>query len=307
MKVSTTALFDRAAERMSGLQARLAQSQAQLTASKQVLAPSDAPDKASLIQRLQGEIGRQDSQAATLKTAQARYQAEETAMRSAADVMLRLRELATQAVNDTNGPTDRQAMAVEMRTLRAQLLALANSQDDAGNALFAGTRVRSAAFVEAEDGTVRYAGDQTQVRIPAGLEQTVAYTRAGTDVFARVRRDDGQGGVQGVGFFDALRDLVAAADGNDRAGLQRGLAELGQMQDHLDLALAAAGADQQQVRTQQDVLEQTSLRLKSSLSDVQDLDYTSAITRMNQQVTALQAAMASFAKVAALSLFDHLR
>ncbi|MEO7774846.1 MAG: flagellar hook-associated protein FlgL [Steroidobacteraceae bacterium] len=49
------------------------------------------------------------------------------------------------------------------------------------------------------------------------------------------------------------------------------------------------------------------LELSSSLSDLQDLDYAEAITRMNQQLVALQAAQASYARVAQLSLFDYLR
>ena len=55
MKISTSYLFDRATERMGNLQSRLATTQAQLAATKQILSPSDAPDKAAAIQRLKGD------------------------------------------------------------------------------------------------------------------------------------------------------------------------------------------------------------------------------------------------------------
>ena len=77
MKISTSFLFDRATDRMSTLQNQLATTQAQLSVSKQVLSPSDAPDQAAAIQRLKGEVQRQESHSALLKNALNRYQAEE--------------------------------------------------------------------------------------------------------------------------------------------------------------------------------------------------------------------------------------
>ena len=61
MQISTSLLFDRASVQMSGIQNDLAKSQAQITAQKQVLNPSDAPDQAAVISRLKSMIGKQDS------------------------------------------------------------------------------------------------------------------------------------------------------------------------------------------------------------------------------------------------------
>jgi len=80
MKVSTSFLFDRATERMSGIQSRLSFTQAQLAASKQILAPSDAPNQAAAIDRLRSEIDRQASHVKTLDMALQHYLAEETAL-----------------------------------------------------------------------------------------------------------------------------------------------------------------------------------------------------------------------------------
>lgn len=41
MKISTSFLFDRATERMSGIQNKLATTQAQMAVGKQILSPSD--------------------------------------------------------------------------------------------------------------------------------------------------------------------------------------------------------------------------------------------------------------------------
>jgi flagellar hook-associated protein 3 FlgL len=237
MKVSTSLLFDRATERMTALQNRLATTQAQMTEAKKILSPSDSPDAAAAIQRLRGEIERQGQQAETLKATQQRYSAEETAMSSANDVVTRLKELAVQAANDTNTATDRKLIAVEMKALREQLLGVGNSKDDSGNYLFSGTRVNTPAFAEDAFGKVTYQGDQTQTRIPAGVQRTVSYTRSGSDVFSRVVREDAQGNSNSVAFFDALDQMVSAVDNNQSAGIHQGLADLEQMHAQVTLSL----------------------------------------------------------------------
>ena len=302
MKISTAFLFDRATERMSTIQNKLATTQAQLSVSKQVLSPSDAPDQAAAIQRLKGEVERQSSHSALLKSALNRYQAEETALSSANDILIRLKELGIQASNDTLGLDDRKTISVEMKALRDQLLSLGNSRDDNGNYLFSGTRVKTAAFSENDSGQVVYNGDQTQTRIPAGVERTVQYTRAGTDVFQRVVRTDGKA----VGFFDALDQMIAAVDSSKTPAIQQGNSDLAQMHNALSLSLAQTGSDQKVVQSQLDVLDETALRLKSTLSDIEDLDYAEAVTRMNKEVMALEAAMSSFTKISSLSLFDYI-
>ena len=52
MKVSTSLFFDRALSQMTQTQNSLAQSQAQLSTGKKVVQVSDAPDKATAMQRL---------------------------------------------------------------------------------------------------------------------------------------------------------------------------------------------------------------------------------------------------------------
>ena len=303
MKISTSYLFDSATSRMSTLQNKLANTQAQLAESKQVLSPSDAPDQAAAIQRLQGEIDRQNSHQNLLKNALSRYQAEEAAMSSASDILIRLKELSLQASNDTLNSNDRNSIAVEMSALRDQLFSLGNTRDDNGNYLFSGTRVNAAAFTRNSNDQVLYQGDQTLTRIPAGVERTVQFTRSGSDVFQRVVRPDGES----LSFFDALKEVIQATLDGDSEAMRQGTDDLTKMHSAMSLAQAQNGSDQNTVESQLNVLEQNSLRLKSTLSDIQDLDYAEAVTRMNKEMMAMQAAMSSFAKISGLSLFDYIK
>jgi flagellar hook-associated protein 3 FlgL len=303
MKISTSFLFDRATERMSTIQNKLATTQAQMAVGKQILAPSAAPDQAAAIQRLKGEVERQESHMRTLEVAMRRYTAEETALSSSNDILIRMKELGIQAANDTLAPDDRKAIGVEMKALRDQLLSLGNTRDDSGNYLFSGTRVNTPAFAEDANGDVVYQGDQTQTRIPAGVERTVQFTRAGTDVFSRVVRDDGQA----VGFFDALDQMIDGVNTSRTGHIQQGIADITQMHNSLTLSQAQNGSDQVVVQSQLDVLDENTLRIKSTLSEIEDLDYAEAVARMNKEMMGMEAAMGSFAKISGLSLFDYIR
>ena len=156
------------------------------------------------------------------------------------------------------------------------------------------------------DLAVQYMGDQTQTRIPAGVDRTVLYTRSGTDVFSRVVRQT-NGVTTSVGFFDSLDRLITAVKNSNQQTIQDGVGDLSQMHDNITLTLAQTGSDQSVVQSQLDILDQTTIRLKSTLSEIEDLDYAKAVTQMNKEMLALQSAMGSFSKISGLSLFDYIK
>ena len=307
MKISTSALFDRATQQMSNVQSSLAKSQAQLASGKQIVSPSDAPNQAASIQRLQSVINRQDSYANTLSSVKTRLQGEETALKSVSDLLLRVKEISVQAATDTLSANDRQTLAVEMGGLRDQILSLANAQDSMGNYLFAGSRVSQPAFAPDASGALAYQGDQTRMRVSVGDQRSVQINRSGSDAFVRVVRADATGAKSGVGFFQSLDELTAAVQKSDRGGMQRGIGEMDTLQSGMSLAMAEVGTDMNVVEAQTAVLDETRLTLKTTLSSIKDLDYAEAITQMNKQLLALEAAQSSFGKISKLSLFDYIR
>jgi flagellar hook-associated protein 3 FlgL len=306
MKVSTTYLFDRAVDQMAQGQSRLAKTQAQLASGKQVNAPSDAPDQAATIERYKSIIGRQESYQTALNMVSSRLQAEETALTGVSNLVLRMKELTIQAANDTLGPEDRQVLAVEMQGLRDQALSMANSKDSSGNFIFAGSRVQAPPFAPDAEGKLSYQGDQTQMRVPVGDQRTVLLNRSGAETFARVVRTDDQGNANSVGFFQVIDDVIAGMRESKTGVMRNGMTELDQLQNTLTLSLAEVGTDQNVLDSQQEVLDDTRLSLKTVLSGIEDLDYAKAITEMNKQMLSLEAAQSSFAKISQLNLFNYI-
>lgn len=306
MKISTTLYFDRATQQLANVQGELAKTQEQLSTGKQIVKPSDAPDKASLVTRLESELGRQTSYQETLKSVQTRLQSEETALKNTTDVLVRIKELSIQAASDTLGTADRQSIALEISSLREQILSLANTQDTNGNYLFGGSRVGQPAFGPDSKGQVIYQGDQSRMKAAVGDNRRMNMNMPGSDAFVRVIRDDGKGSKVGIGFFQALDDLAKAVKSSDHTSIQRGIAEIDTLQQGASDAIAQIGTDLNVVDMQNNVLDEVTLRLKTTKSDAEDLDYTQAITKMNKDQLALEAAQSSFAKISQLSLFKYM-
>ena len=307
MKISTTYLYDRAVGQMTTSQANLAQSQAQLSSGKKVLRPSDAPDDATAIQRLKSVINRQESFEAVMQATENRLKLEENALTSVTNVMTRLRELAVQASNDTYGPKDREAIALEMEGLQEDLLSFANTQDVNGAYLFSGSRVFTPAFGVDESGEVLYQGDETVNLVQVGDQRQLRGNRTGTQVFDRVVRTQPDGTQTGVSFFQSVSDLVQAVRTSDRSNMARGLTEIESLSQGIALGLARVGSDLNVVESQRAVLDETKLQLKTVLSQAEDLDYTEAVTKMQKQMLALEASQSSFAQISRLSLFEFIR
>ena len=309
MKISTQLLFDRAAEQMSLVQNKLAASQAHLAQGKQILKPSDAPDQAAVVQRLKTVMSRQESFQSSMVTLRSRLENEDTTLKSASDLLVRAKEIAVHAANDTLSPINRRALGKEMQAVRDQLLSLANSKDNNGNYMFAGSRSTKPAFEAVNTGeSPVYRGDQTKMTVMVGEQRSIPTNRTGTDAFVSLNRPGPTAGsVQGVSFFKVMDDLVAGINNSNGVAMQRGVDEMTSLLNGMSLAHADIGTDMNVVEQQTGVIEDTILNLKTNLSTVEDLDYAAAITKMNQQLLSLEAAQSSFSKISQLSLFNYLK
>ncbi len=299
-------MFQRGSTQMSTVQSKLTQTQAQLAQGKQVINASDAPDQAATIQRLKSILNRQESYQSSLNTVKNRLQGEESTLQSVSDLLVRAKEVAVQGANDTLNPGDRKGLATEMKALRDQMLSLANTKDSNDNFLFAGSRVKQQAFAENSSGVPVYRGDQTRMNVRVGEQRSIPINRTGTGAFVSVNRTDTDGTAIGVGFFKVMDDLIAGLNNSKGADVSRGVGELDNLQLGVSLARAEVGTNLNVVDQQTSVIEDMTLNLKTTLSSIEDLDYASAITKMNQQMLSLEAAQSSFAKVSKLSLFNFI-
>jgi flagellar hook-associated protein 3 FlgL len=142
-----------------------------------------------------------------------------------------------------------------------------------------------------------------------GVNINLAGMPAQNDTFsiARSRPED---------MFTTLNDLAATLESSTVTQAERArfnsdmgtvLQQLDQVGDHLLSMRAEVGTRLHSVDAAQETLADRKVELESATSQLRDLDYAEAVSRMNQQLVGLQAAQASYSKIAQLSLFDYLR
>lgn len=307
MKISNSQLFDTSIGQMTQKQSEISQMQAKLASGKQLVKPSDDAHKAALIQRLNSAMQRQDVFESSLNRADNRLATEETAVMGAENILQRIRELAIQGTNGGLNDSDRSTIAKEVNSLRDSLFSLSNTQDTSGNYIFSGTAVKSPAYVIGEDDAITYQGNQNQTSVDISETRRVAINRPGDQVFSSVVRISDDEGSESIGFFKVLSDFSNALTSGNGEGLSQGLTEISALTDDMASSLADLGSRMNTIDSQRDVLADTKLRYQELLSNAEDLDYATAVTKLSSQILSLEAAQASFAKISQLNLFDYLR
>jgi len=141
----------------------------------------------------------------------------------------------------------------------------------------------------------------------ANLNMTGMPAQNDTFAISRSRSED---------MFTTLSNLAATLESStatqaDRAKFNSDMAtalqQLDQASDHLLSVRAEVGTRLSAIDNAQESLADRKVELETTTSQLRDLDYAEAVSRMNQQLVGLQAAQASYSKIAQLSLFDYLR
>ena len=276
-------------------QARLQRTQEQLATGKQLLNPSDDPIATSQIMTIRSELSRIETLQKNANHAYSELSLAESTVAGVQDALQRARELAVRGNNDALGATEKVMIASEIEGLRTQIMALANTKSASGEYLFAGFSSDQAAYQEA-DGVVSYQGDDNAREVNLSASTTIKTRLSGTEVFG-----DDAGGV-----FSSLTAVATSLRSNDRASFEAAFDALDASMTTVSEARSSLGVRLNQVSEQQSINESFNLQLTKTLSGLEDLDYAKAISEMNLQMLALEAAQKAYTNTQGLSLFNYL-
>jgi flagellar hook-associated protein 3 FlgL len=111
------------------------------------------------------------------------------------------------------------------------------------------------------------------------------------------------------GLIDAFETIAVtpAQRAALRNAIYAGIEDLSMAQDAIVDRRAGFGARLNTIEQADAGRQATGVLLKTSLSELRDVDYAQAISQLNLEMTALQAAQQSFLKIQGLSLFNYLR
>jgi flagellar hook-associated protein 3 FlgL len=306
MRISTQSFYEQSKSAMSSLQSNLLRTQQQLGAGTKILAPSDDPLGATRALSVSQSIALHAQYAASRSHTTQSLSMEENALHSVTDV---LQDVKTQLIEagGTMSDADRATIATTLQSSLDQLQGLANTDDGNGQFLFAGFKSGTAPFVRQGDGSISYVGDQGQRLSQVDVSRQMAGTDDGLRVFQHAGGD----------VFATLNTVIAALKTPvDNAGaparailtsaLGKANGEITVAHDNVLTVRSSVGSRLQELDALNVVGDNRTLSDKSYLSDLQDLDYGSAIAEFYQRQTALQASQQTFIKVQQIALFNYL-
>lgn len=294
MKISTAHFFRSNANAMSKGQFDASSLQARLGSGKQLTFPSEDPSKANLIARLESSVKRESVYQQNIGVAKTRLTSEETALTSITELFQRASEIALIGANGTMAADDRAVFAAEVSEIRKELIRLGNSKDVNGEYIFAGNNVDEAPFVEADNGDVSYNGDNGRLKINISDSRAVAINTLGNEL---LRPEE----------FSAIRSLEQGLSTNNESSIRSSIDEIKDASDRISVSFGKMAGRFSSLNTQEELLEDTALRIERLISENKDLDYAKAITELSRETLALQALQASFTKIAQLTLFNFMR
>jgi flagellar hook-associated protein 3 FlgL len=323
---------------------------------------------------------------------------EDSALTQLQNQLQSLRDLALEANNATESPSDLSAIATQVQQIQGSILSVANTQDGSGNYIFAGYSTQTQPFAQSATGAT-YSGDQGQRQVQIGAGQTVVVGDNGDLVFNQVKTGNGTFNVTPAGtntgtgilgatavtdpatytagdysinftapdtyqvvnaggtvvtsgtytsgqaitfagmqvtlsgapvagdsfavapstdqsvfttvqnLADALQQTTSTAAG--KAQLNNSIAAaingIDQALGNTQTAQSSVGARLNTITTSQAVATTQQTQLQQSITNIQGLDYASAVTNLDSQNTTLSAAMEAYTQTEGLSLFKYLQ
>lgn len=301
---STSAFYQRASLGINDLRKRGEALQEQLGSGAKLSRSSDNPVVASRLRTL----ARADSLSAVdlsnANRATSDLSLADAALGSFADYIIRAKDIATQAATGSLNDTQRAGLAVELKQMQGNLLALANSRDSSGHALFGGDSGGDAYQLDGSGNPV-YLGTVSSGELSLGEGQTVTRSVTGPEF---LNFDDKNGNPTQLlsvikGLADALSGGVA-----DTAGAARDAIGT------LDNALDAVTTTQTVVGSRLAWIDMTvtqrqnlgELRAQEE-TDIGKADPATTMVELQQILTVLEASQASFVKLANMSLFNMIQ
>ncbi len=307
MRVTQAGFYNSATNQMQEQQAKVFETQAQLSSGKKIDKPSDDPALAAALNILNSQMTENSRYMTNLDRVFSTMQMQETAINSAVSQLSRVKTLAIQGANDSYSASDRKSIAVEVKELIAGLMDVANIRGTDGAYVFSGFNQQQEPFSEVDDEVV-YLGSHDYQKILVDEGRFMEVGLPGSAVFGSVNHIDVEtGGTEAVDMFTTLNQMVTALEDSEGDDIRSALAKVDSLHEHMITQESTVGARMSRVDGLKSTLEERDFTFKKLQSELEDLDYVAAASRLKNQTLALQAGQQSFAQLANLSLFNYIR
>ncbi len=262
--------------RQARLSQAIASGQDRIATGAKLSKASDAPADWAAAQRIDRSMNQANAWSFAIQSAQGRAAQAETALSSIAENITRAQELMVLASGPSGAGDGRDAIIVELQGIRASISNSLSQRDSDGIGIF-----------DSESAHMVPAG--------AGLALPAVALRSAVDTVVTPT---------GTFSYDAiLADAIAAVQSGGTALASAGNA-VSSAQRHISLEQGKQGLRAQALQSAANDIDTRNLDLAKSKSMLVDTDISAEIIRVQQHMTALDAARASFARLGQRTLFD---
>jgi flagellar hook-associated protein 3 FlgL len=317
MRLSTAQIYDQQMRGISNSQATWLNAGEQLSSGKRVVKPSDDPVAAAQAVVLSQAQAQTSQYASARGFATNNISQEETNLKQVTNVVISAQTILVAASNGTLSDDDRSSYAEQLTGIRDQLLNLANTTDGNGRYMFAGYKTDMAPFVQDANGDVSYVGGDTPISQKVDANRTMTTNHTGSQVFMSLTSNpvaEPDGGTSESNIFTTLNTAINAlntpvADADDAtkdvqsAALDKTIRGLKNSLNNVSKVRSELGTQLNELDNLDSKGDDTKLNQATQMSNLVDVDYTSAISTYTMQQAALQASYQVFSDMSGMSLF----
>jgi len=279
MRVTDSAVFGSMKRQLGSARARVVSAQDTASDGLRVRKPSDDPAAFAEARRQRSRQALAEAGEKTADAAFNRLASTDDALNSVGEMLSRVRELAMEGANGTLDASNRAGMAVEVRQLRTQILAVANTEVD-GQHVFAGNADGAAPFET--DGSFNGTNSSRQLQAYPGVRFQTSL-EGGTPFGAGTGND----------VFATMDALATALEGNQPSDVRATLANIDTSFDRISHARAQVGAMMDSMDVARSVTNRYAFDATRETSRLTEVDEVSAASDLMKASTAYNAALAA--------------
>ena len=285
MRVTNQMMAENAKANLYRQMVQLYKTQEKIATGKRINRPSDDPIGMTQILGYRKTVSSMSQYTENITDAKLHINTIETILDTVSDFLTDAKRIASDP-----DPQMRSSFAVEVGTIRDQVLQLANSQIN-GNYLFAGDLTDTAPF----DSAGVYAGDNGTKDVVIGDNLQINLEADGSQIF------------QGVSdVFDVLTTLQTALLANDSVTMENQITPLSDAIQQINDVRAQNAVQYQRMEATENHYTYFKSNVQDLLSRTEEIDMASAAMDLQIQQTAYQATLASSAKIIQPTLVDFL-
>jgi flagellar hook-associated protein 3 FlgL len=261
--------------RQSGMAARIADKQAQVSTGKRLQRASDDPVASSRISNLRRVQANDAARASNINLGITMAAQADGQMRTMSDLLARTKELTIAGASASLSPADRVSIAAEINVMADEIDAMTLAKSPTGQPLFA----------PGNNLVIRFDDDAMFAPVPTRSE-----------VFE----------TGGVAISQIMRDAASAISANDTAQINAGLTSVDGAINHTADMTAKIGLNAARLDRLQESRALRAISVSEERSKLEDTDLSSAIAELNGMTLTLEAAQAAFARINRRTLMDFL-